>query len=334
MLLSGGVKCNALGGGVAGLKRNRYELVVVGGGVAGLTAAWHAAMRGLSVAVVEPALTPGGQIATVGRIEGMPVAAMSGSEFAISLLAEARAAGARLLAEEITEVEPAHGGFLLRHDERFTLAHTVLLATGGAPRRLDVEGGAEFEGRGIAHCASCDGPLCRDRDVVVVGGGDAALQEALLLSGHARSVTVVVRGRPRARKSYLDRAGMRPNLHFAWDSTVVAIRGRAGVETVRLRHADGGERDVACFAVFPKIGCTINSGVAGHLVRREQTGAICTDALLETHTRGLFAAGAVRDTFGGDLIDAAAEGAQVARIVAARKRQPDQLRTEETSHDT
>lgn len=302
------------------LRRNRYDLVVVGGGTAGLTAAWHAAQRGLSVLLAEAALQPGGQVATVGRIEGMPGVSLSGPDFVISLLADARKAGTRLLTQEISAIETSYDGFVLRHADGFVLARHVLLATGGRPRRLGILGEAEFEGRGVAHCATCDGPLCRGRDAVVVGGGDAALQEALLLSAYAETVTVVVRGKARARRHYLERAETRANLHFAWDTEVAAIKGAAGVETLTLRHRDGGTSDIACFSVFPKIGCVPNTGAAGELVSRNVSGQILTDDNLETRTPGLFAAGAVRTGFGGDLIDAAAEGALAARIVAARTR--------------
>jgi thioredoxin reductase (NADPH) len=302
------------------LRRNRYDLAVVGGGVAGLTAAWHAGMRGLSVLLAESSLQPGGQIATAGRISGIPGVALSGTDLATALVTDGSKAGARLQTQAITSIESGHDGFVLRADEDFSLAHNVVLATGGSPRRLDVPGEAEFEGRGVAHCATCDGPLCRGRDVVVVGGGDAALQEALLLSTYARAVTVVVRGLPRARRQYLAQAEKQANLHFVWGAEPVALRGSAGVEKILLRHADGRERGLDCFAVFAKIGCIPASAIAGALVDRVQTGHVVTDACLETRTGGLFAVGAVRAGYGGDLVDAAADGALVARMVAARKR--------------
>jgi thioredoxin reductase (NADPH) len=300
------------------LRRNRYDLVVIGGGTAGLTAAWHAAMRGISVLLVEQSLQPGGQIATVGRVEGLPGVAMTGPDFAISLLTECRKAGVRVLMQRISSVETAYDGFTLRHEDGFIAARNVVLAGGGEARRLGVTGETELEGRGVAHCASCDGPLCRGHDVVVVGGGDAALQEALLLSAYARMVTLVVRGQSRARRHYLEQAGMKPNLRFMWNAQVAGIGGKTGVESVLLRHADGRESELECFSVFPKIGSNPNSAVAGDLVERTPSGHIRTDANLETRTAGLFAVGAVRSGFGGDLVDAAAEGASAARVVAGR----------------
>ncbi|TKT74472.1 FAD-dependent oxidoreductase [Aquamicrobium sp. LC103] len=302
------------------LRRNRYDLAVVGGGTAGLTAAWHAAQRGLSVLLIEGALQPGGQIATVGQIEGMPGIALSGPEFAASLLADGRNAGIRLLMAEVSAIETAHEGFALHHGGDFVLAHNVVLATGGRSRSLGVIGETEFQGRGVAHCATCDGPLCRGRDIAVIGGGDAALQEALLLSAYARTVTVVIRGRARARRHYLERAETRANLRFEWDSTVTGIRGADGVEAISLRHADGRESELECFAIFPRIGCMPNSEIAGGMVDKTPDGYIRTGAGLETRTAGLFAIGAVRDGFPGDLVEAAAEGAAVARSVAGRAR--------------
>lgn len=302
----------------APLRRNRYDVAVVGAGCAGMTAAWHAAMRGMSVLLAECEVQPGGQVATVGRVEGMPGVASSGPDFSVELLAQARKAGARLLTAGITAIEQAHDGFTLRHEGGFGLARAVVVATGGRARALGVPGETELQGRGVGHCAACDGPLCRGRDVVVVGGGDGALQEAILLSGYARTVTVLVRGRPRARRHYLGQAETCANLRFVWNATVTRIGGKDGVEAVVFRHADGREEELACYAIFPKIGWQPRSGIVATMADLAAGGEIVTDARFETRTPGLFAIGSVRSGYGGDLIDAAAEGAAAARIVAAR----------------
>ena len=297
------------------LRRNQYDIAIIGAGAAGMTAAWHASQRGLSTALFEANLQPGGQVATVGQIESMPGVALSGPEFSAALLSSARKAGTIFLPEEVLAVEEAHGGFILRHDSGFTLARQVVLASGGTPRKLGVPGETQFEGRGVAHCATCDGPLCRGRDVVVVGGGDAALQEALLLANYARLVTVVVRGQPRARRHFLDEAERLQNLKFVWNSTITEIVGTDGVEGVRLRHKDGTECEEQCFAVFVKVGCIPNTAVVKSLVDVDALGFVCVDPFLQTRTKGLFAVGAVRTNYPGDLVGAAADGARVARAI-------------------
>lgn len=313
MLRCGRGKCNGEETGV--LRRNQYDMAVVGGGPAGLSAAWHGALRGLSVILFEAELQPGGQVSTVARVQGVPGVALSGPEYATALLADARSAGARFSTAAVTDIATAHEGFVLRHGEDFTLARNVVLATGGRARMLGVPGEVELAGRGVAHCATCDGPLCRGRDVAVVGGGDAALQEALVLSNYAKSVTVIVRGRVRAQRHYLAQAETRSNLHFAWDTQVSAIRGAAGVEVLDLRHADGSTSQMPCFALFAKIGSEPNSSLVAALADRDAGGAVLTDASMQTRTPGLFAVGGVRSGYDGDIVDASAEGAAAARRV-------------------
>jgi len=303
------------------LRHGRYDLVVIGGGITGLTAAWHAAGRGLSVLVFEGAPQFGGQIATVARVEGVPPGnAISGPDFSATLYTAARDAGTRFSPDTVEAIVQDSAGLTVRYADGFALARAVLLATGGTARRLGIAGETALEGRGVSHCAACDGPLCRGRDVMVIGGGDAALQEALVLADFANTVTVVVRGQARARRGYLERAETRPNLRFMWEWQVAELCGDNGLETVRLRNANGDETEMACFSIFPKIGADPNSGLAHGLCSLAPDGSIITNSMFETDLRGLFAAGAVRSGYGGDAVMAASEGASAASVIAARLR--------------
>lgn len=299
------------------LRQNRYDVCVVGGGVAGLTAAWHAARHGLTVVLVEGSGQYGGQVATTPEIDGCPPGGrMTGVDFALGLHGAAEGAGVAFVLEEVSGIETDFGGFVLRLPARKLLARSVILATGARRRKLGVKGEDALEGRGISHCAACDGPLYRDKDVVVVGGGNAALQQAVHLAALARSVTLLVRGGLRARRWYVDRAEACPNLRFRWSSTVAEIIGGTGVEGVLVETGNGERQTLSCHGVFPFIGSEPDTNLAANLVRRDGTGAVLTGADLGTDLPGFFAVGAVRSGYGGEIVDAASDGARAAKAVA------------------
>ena len=308
--------------GTAFQRQKGFDMLVLGGGVAGLTAAWHGARLGLGVALLEPAPLFGGQVATLGAIDDFPaVGAQSGPGFAAQLLTSAREAGAAVSEDAAVRIRRTTSRIEVETRAHTLLAKNVLIATGARPRPLPVAGAERYAGRGLSHCATCDGPLFRGRAAVVVGGGDAALQAALELAQFCQRVTVVTRHRLRARQAYIDAAARRPNLEFAWDTVVEAILGDAGVSGVRLRHLPSGAvRELPCFGVFPLIGGLPNSEPAAEVAELAADGAIRTTLDFETATPGVFAIGAVRAGFGGALASAAGEGAAVAAALARRFR--------------
>jgi thioredoxin reductase (NADPH) len=215
-----------------------FDLIVVGAGVAGLTAALFAARHGLKVGVVDR-MGAGGQIGNAERIENFPgfPQGVAGHELGPLLHEQAEAAGAEFLIDTIEGIEIAGEQRILRGAGETLRAPAVIIAAGSTLRPLGVPGEAQFLGRGVSHCASCDGPLFAGREVCVVGGGDSALDEALVLAAHAGRVTVFHRGASlRAQQALLTRATAAGNIEFAL-ATVVEETRRDAVAAVRLRSS-------------------------------------------------------------------------------------------------
>lgn len=292
------------------------DLAVIGAGAAGLTAAMAAARCGLAVMVVER-LGAGGQVMSVDRIDNFPAfpQGIAGHELGPALQEQAEAAGAQfafgaveaLAAEGPARVLALEGGERLR-------ARAVIVAAGSHRRALGVPGEAELEGRGVSHCAACDGPLLRGAPAVVVGGGDAAIEEALTLAGHGSPVTVLVRGGAwRAQRALVARLEGASGIALRWHTRVVAIEGGAdGVSGVRVADADGREDTLAARAVFPCVGLVPNTGFLAGTLALDAEGRIVTDAALQASLPGVFAAGDIRSGALAWLAAAAGEGATAA----------------------
>jgi thioredoxin reductase (NADPH) len=296
---------------------SRHDLIIAGAGVTGLAAALQARADGLSVALLESTIF-GGLVVNVNELDGEPGG--SGAELAARMARDAARAGVVHVSAAVAGVEPAEGGLLrVASDDAPRLARAVLAATGARLRRLGVPGEAELADRGVSGCADCDGPLYAGRTVVVVGGGDAAMQEARVLAEHCAEVVVLLRGeRPRARGELVDALAACANVRLRPRTTVEAILGADEVTGVRLRGPDGASAELACAAVFAYVGLEPASGWLPKAVERDALGAARTDASFATAVPGLYAAGAVRAGYRGRLADAIAEGRAAARAIAAR----------------
>lgn len=308
--------------GTALRRRRGFDLAVVGGGVAGLTAAWTGARHGLSTVLFESAGLFGGQISTLGKLEDYPAAnEMSGVDLVTALLDAAREGGTIIVEQEVSSLK--RNGKLLdvQLPNGSIRARNVVVATGARLRKLDVPGAEKFEGRGVSQCATCDGPFFRGQDVVVVGGGDAALQEALTLSTVCKSVSVIVRSSLKARQALIDAAASRANLKFVWDSEIEEVLGQDGVNAVRIRQIkDGAITDLPCYGIFPFIGTEPNTEFLDGLVAFDDTRHIRTDARLQSSEPGIYAVGAVREGHSGALVSAAGDAAHVVREIARELR--------------
>jgi len=295
-----------------------WDLVIVGGGIAGLTAAWHAQRRGIATTLFETQPGCGGQVATVEAVDDWPaIAPVSGVELAATLVGQLNPEVVEMRREAVALVRPEHGLLRVGSGSHSLRTRRLIAASGARLRTLNVPGEEALRGKGVSQCAHCDGLFFRGQDVVVVGGGDAALQEALVLAPIARSITIVARSRLRARHAYTERAAGKTNVRFLWDHTVDAVLGENGVTGVRVRNFKTGALDeLACTGVFPFIGVEAQSAYLPPTVERDDAGRVVTDTRLRTSVAGVLAIGAVRAGYAGDLVSAAGEAAAAVALVA------------------
>jgi thioredoxin reductase (NADPH) len=297
--------------------KNMCEVAVIGGGLAGLSAARHAARLGRLVTLFEGSGLYGGQVATVGHVEGMPLPGrFSGQAIAMALLEDAQKVGVRVIEANVAAVDLGEPPALTDEEGRSYSPEAVIVASGALLRKLGVPGEEAFAGRGVSWCATCDGGFFRGRDVVVVGGGDAAVHEALELAPVVRSVTMVCRSAIKAKREYVDKLHTRDNVAFVWDHEVTEILGQSGVEGVRLRNvASGAVSELPCAGVFPFIGVAQSTGALPAALLAP-SGEVAATADLATTDPNVFAAGAVRTGFGGTAAEALAEGIGAAHAAA------------------
>jgi thioredoxin reductase (NADPH) len=289
--------------------KNMCEVAVIGGGLAGLSAARHAARLGRLVTLFERSGLFGGLVATVDEVDGIPVPGkFSGQDLAIHLLEDARKAAVQIVQAGITKLE-LDTQLTLRDEENRTYhPEAIIVASGASHRKLGLAGEEEFLGRGVSRCATCDGGFFRGQDVVVVGGGDGAVQEALLLAKTSRRVIMVCRSPLKAKRDYIEKLAARENVSFVWDSEVSAILGKDGVSGVRLRNVkSGSSSELECAGLFPFIGATPNTDFAPAALLTA-TGHIRTTPGFATGDSRVFAVGAVRADYGGNVVQAMAEG--------------------------
>jgi len=293
------------------------DVVIVGAGVAGLTAAMVAGRHGVKVAVVDR-IGVGGQISTVERIENFPgfPLGIAGHELGPLLHEQAEAAGVEFMLDTIESIASEGGRFLVRGVDTLQ-ARAVIVAAGSAPRSLGISGEESFLGKGVSHCASCDGPFFKGEEVVVVGGGDSGLDEALVLAAHAARVTIVHRGASLgAQQSVVVRASAESRVAILLDTVVEAIVGGDAVSGVLLRDQKSGEaRLQSAKGVFVHVGLEPNTKFLQGLVALDGAGHIETDAMMRTSRAGLFAAGDIRK--GSVALIAAVAGDGATAAVAA-----------------
>jgi thioredoxin reductase (NADPH) len=302
--------------GVRPLK-NTCVVAVVGGGLAGLSAAHHAARLGRLVTLFEGSGQFGGLVATVDDVDGLPAPGkLSGQDLAMSLLDDARKAAVNVVDTRVVEIECGNRLTLIDEEGKRYHPDAVIVAAGASLRKLGVPGEAEFTGRGVSRCATCDSWFFRGEDVVVVGGGDSALQEALVLARSSRRVFMVCRSALKAKREYIDKLAGRENVSFIWDCEISEIVGDNSVSGVRLRNVkDGTTSDLPCSGIFPYIGAAPNTGFVPASLRAA-TGHLRTQSDFATSDPRVFAVGAVRAGYGGHIVQAMAEGVGAAETVA------------------
>jgi thioredoxin reductase (NADPH) len=298
-------------------KREFYDLIVIGSGPAGLTAALYAAREGIDTLVIERAGI-GGQAGITERLDNFPgfPEGISGSEFAGRLRAQAERYGVEIVAaQDAAEIETDGDYRVVRTadgDEYGCWA--ILLAVGSTYRRLGIPGEEEFIGSGVHFCATCDGPFYRDKEVLVIGGGNSAGEESVFLTRFASHVTIAVRGEKMSASQIVRQSvDDDPRIDVLTNVAVDELRGDNRLRSVVLRDTLTGERrEIAPAGVFVFIGLTPNTGFVRDTIATNERGFILTDASLQTNVPGVFAAGDCRAGSTNQAASAAGEGAAVA----------------------
>ena len=294
-----------------------YDLAIIGAGPAGLSAAIYASRAGLKVALIEK-LIPGGQAATTSTIENYPGFSepISGPELMEKMKAQAEKLEVEFIDDEITtilseEVASVPLGLKLNGLEGTYEAKAVIIASGAASKKLGLPGEEKFIGRGVSYCATCDGPLFKGKEIVVVGGGDRAVEEGIYLSLFAKSVTIVHRrDKLRAQEVLTRRAAANEKIKFLLDTVVTEINGNKSVEKVKIKNIkEGVEKDFSCQGVFIFVGLSPNTGFIKDLISLDEHGYIITNEEMATSREGIFAAGDVRKKGLRQIVTACSDGA-------------------------
>jgi thioredoxin reductase (NADPH) len=291
------------------------DLIIIGGGPAGLTAALYAARASVNpLALIGETL--GGQVATTTDIENYPgfPAGIGGTALAQQMQAHAEQYGAQFQFETVTSVDLAAYPFKLSTRLREYTAKALVISTGSSPRKLGVPGEEKFRGRGVSYCATCDGYFYKDKRVVVIGGGNSAIDESLFLTRLVSSIQIVHRrDQLRADQILQDRALGSPKIEFIWDTVVEEILGDRKLEAVRVRNVKTGQvSQIETDGVFIYIGHTPNTKLFVEQLELNDHGYVVTDRRQQTSVPGVFAAGDVQDAIFRQVVTAAGTGAAAA----------------------
>jgi thioredoxin reductase (NADPH) len=293
---------------------NGYDIIIIGGGPAGLTAGLYAARSGLKSLLIERGAF-GGQMINARMVENYPgfPNGVAGVELGSLMQEQASKHGLQTLFGEVSQIVPG-----ARHrvvtTEGTLEASGIVVAAGSQYRRLDVPGEKEFTGRGVSYCAACDGFFFRDQEVAVVGGGDTAVSDALELSHYARKVYLIHRrNQLRAGQMLVQRASAEAKIEFVWDSVVECIAGDQMMNALRLRSVRTGEvHELRVNGVFIAVGVVPNSGPFVDVLKTDDLGSIAADQELATSVPGIYVAGDIRQNSPRQIASAVGDGVTAA----------------------
>jgi thioredoxin reductase (NADPH) len=294
------------------------DVIIIGSGPAGYTAAVYAARAKLSPLVFEGSVTAGGALMQTTEVENFPgfPDGIMGPELMDSLRKQAERFGAELVADDVIDVDLKATPKVVKTDSGTFTAKSIIVATGSQYKRLDVPGEDQLSGKGVSWCATCDGFFFREQDIAVIGGGDSAIEEATFLTRFAKSVTIVHRrSELRASKIMQERAFSNEKIKFAWDSQVVGVLGEGGkVSGLRLKNTnDGSERVLPVTGVFVAIGHSPrNELFTGQLATDDEGYLLVQQPSTRTAIDGVFACGDVVDRTYRQAITAAGTGCSAA----------------------
>ncbi len=292
-----------------------YDVLIVGAGPAGLTAGIYAARGGLKTAVVELAM-PGGQAAATEKISNYPgfPEGIGGYELMNLFHQQALSFGVEFIFEEVQHLKLQGEVKELKTSEQTLSSKTVIIAAGSKPRFLNIPGEKEFHGRGVSYCATCDGAFFKDKHVMVIGGGNSALEEGIYLTKFASKVTLVhQRDKFRVSQSLIDRVQNNPKIEIIFNAAPTEIRGDEKVTGVLLKDKKSDTiENVSVDGVFIYIGTQPNTQFVGGELETDEKGYIKTDSHMHTNLPGVFAAGDIRTTALRQVATAVGDGALAA----------------------
>jgi thioredoxin reductase (NADPH) len=293
----------------------QYDVIIIGGGPAGLTAGLYTARARLNALLIEKGLM-GGQIVNAERIENFPgfPEGVSGFELGELMHQQALKFGLKTLSAEVTGLKPREKENTIETTEGNFTAKAVIIAGGTSRQKLDVPGETEFTGKGVSYCAVCDAAFFKDLPVAVVGGGNSAVTEAIQLTRFASKVVVIHRrNQLRATRILQDKAFAEPGIEFIWDSVVREIEGGDFVERIKLQNVKTGkESALAISGVFISTGFRPNTDYLKDVLPLDNNGAIVTNTRMETSLPGIYAAGDIRQKTEWQAVTAAGDGATAA----------------------
>lgn len=294
------------------------KVIIIGSGPAGLTAALYTARANLDPLVISGNQL-GGQVSITNEVENYPgfPQGTTGPELVDLMQKQAERFGARVLVDEVTEVDLRHGSpfTVTTHGQSFE-TKALIIASGSSPRRLGVPGEDPHIGRGVSFCATCDGFFFRGKEIVVVGGGDSALEEGLFLTRFADAVRVIHRRNElRAGETLKKRAFNNAKMSFIWDTVVEEIEGNGKVEAVRLRNVKNGEQTrLPTAGVFIYVGHYPNSDLFKGQLDMDSHGYLIADKRMMTNVPGVFAAGEIQDPVYRQVASSVGQGCQAAMM--------------------
>lgn len=294
------------------MENNCLDVIIIGGGPAGYTAALYAARANLSAMVIEK-FAPGGQMATTEIVENYPgfVEGINGFELGMQMKKGAERFGVKTKLAEVKSVELDKNPKLIHTSKDTFAAKTVILALGAFPRELGLPNERNLRGRGVSYCATCDGMFYKDKTVVIVGGGNTAVADALFLAKICKKVYLVHRrDELRASKTYMESLEKTENIEFIWSSEVAEILADEFVTGVKVKsRKDDSVRMVACDGIFVAIGNVPNTELIKGQVQLDEAGYVPADETTRTNIPGVFAVGDMRNKPLRQIVTAVADGA-------------------------
>lgn len=292
-----------------------YDVIVVGGGPAGLTAALYAGRARLKTLLVESYSVPGQAVITdyVENYPGFPDG-INGFDLIGKFKKQAERFDVEFKVGDVKNIKKAGSGWEIEAEGKVCTTLSLIIASGARPKRLGIEGEERLQGRGISYCATCDGALYKDKDAVLVGGGDTAIQEALFLTRFVKKLSVVHRrDRLRATKILQERALADKKIEFIWESEAIEILGKDKVGGLRIKNIKTEkEMEISCDGVFIFVGYSPNTDFLKGVLKLDKDGYILTDEDMKTSKKGIFACGDSRKKLLRQVVTACGDGATAA----------------------